>query len=174
MIRALITFAFALLMLACTAADRPIGMSLLFQSAGRPVLVEKFDPDGEQGPVPGSVGSMSPRGGAQMSFMPGDSKKAVPTFINVEWSVPTPEFDRWAKLSAEKTRTERHSEEGEAEYARQWAAVPTYKQRVDVTSIITPELVKKVRADSRNTQLQLIITFNTDKVDIKAVAEKWR
>ena len=64
MTRTLITFAFALLMLACTAADRPIGMSLLFQSAGRPVLVEKFDPDGEQGPVPGSVGSMSPWGGS--------------------------------------------------------------------------------------------------------------
>ena len=109
-----------------------------------------------------------------MSFMPGDNKKAVPTFIDVEWLVPTDEFNRWIKTFDQKPRQEQYSEEGEAEYRRQWAAVPMYKQRVDVTSIITPELVKKVRADSRNTQLQLIITFNTDKVDIKAVAEKWR
>jgi hypothetical protein len=44
-----------MLMISCRADDKPIGMSLLFQSAGRPVGVQRFDPDGMRGPVPGAV-----------------------------------------------------------------------------------------------------------------------
>jgi hypothetical protein len=46
----------AILLASCQDDDKPIGMTLLFQSAGRPVVVERFDPDGMRGPVPGWVG----------------------------------------------------------------------------------------------------------------------
>jgi hypothetical protein len=72
-----------ILMVSCRVDDKPIGMSLLFQSAGRPVGVQRFDPDGMRGPVPGAVGGMYPRGGAIMSFMPGDSKRGIPKFVDV-------------------------------------------------------------------------------------------
>ncbi len=67
----------------CLADERPVGMTLLFQSAGYPVGVARFDPDGQRGPVPGAVGGMFPKGGAQMSFMPGDSKWGAPKFVEV-------------------------------------------------------------------------------------------
>lgn len=49
-----------------------------------------------------------------------------------------------------------------------------HTKRVDLASTITPELAEQVRADRQNTQLKLIITFNNDDVDIKALAYKWR
>ncbi len=160
--------------IACRADDKPVGMTLLFQSAGRSVVVQRFDPDGMRGPVPGAVGSMSPRGGKEMSFMPGDSKRGVPAFVDVAWVVPTIEFEKWAEERKKKSGAERYSAEGRADYDRAWAKVPNYTKRIDLINIITPELVAQVRADYKNTQLKLIITFNNDEVDIKAVAYKWR
>jgi hypothetical protein len=169
-----LVFLLALLIFSCKANSRQIGMSLLFQSAGRSVVVQRFDPDGIRGPVPGSVGGMYPYGGAEMMFMPGDSKQPVPKFIDVEWTVPSPEFDQWVDIFEKKPYDERYSEEGEAALRRQWAANPHYTKRIDVTHILTPELVSKVRADSRHTQLALTITFNNSEVDIQAHADKWR
>ena len=159
---------------ACLADDGPVGMSLLFQSAGREVLVQKFDFDGQRGPVPGAVGGVFPKGGAQMSFMPGDSKRPVPREVEVEWLVWTDEFKTWSKSLDDKPAGYVYSPEGKVEYAREWAKNPRYKQRIDLTPIITPELIAKVRADRRGSLLKLIITFNNDKVDIKAEVEKWR
>ena len=92
-IRVLAVPLLSIMLTSCRADDKPIGMTLLFQSAGRPVGVQRFDPDGMRGPVPGSVGSMSPRGGKEMSFMPGDSKRGIPQFVDVAWVVPTSESD---------------------------------------------------------------------------------
>ena len=158
----------------CREDEKPIGMTLLFQSAGRPVVVQRFDPDDMRGPVPGAVGGMFPRGGAIMSFMPGDSKHGVPRFVDVAWVVPTSEYERWSQANSRKTNTEQYSEAGLAEYRRKWAKNPHHTQRIDLTSIITPELIAKVRTDHPNTQLKLTVTFNNDEVDIKAEAYKWR
>jgi hypothetical protein len=157
--------------------DKPIGFTLLFQSAGRPVVVQRFDPDGRRGPVPGAVGGMYPRGGAEMSFMPGDSEHGMPHFVEVAWTVPTDDFDRWAKEEDQKSKgmlTSNQLTAKQAEFQKRWAANPHYAMRVDLTQIVTPELVEQVRADRQNTQLKLIITFNNDDVDIKALAYKWR
>lgn len=160
--------------LTCRADDRPIGITLLFQSAGRPVVVQRFDPDGMRGPVPGAVGGIYPRGGAEMSFMPGDSRRGWPTFVEIEWVVPTKEFEVWSAGRKKKSNAERYTPAGQAEYRQEWAKVPSYTKRIDLTSSITPELIAQVRADRQNTQLKLIITFNNDDVDIKALAYKWR
>jgi hypothetical protein len=162
------------LLTACLADNGPVGMSLLFQSAGRDVLVQKFDFDGQRGPVPGAVGGMFPRGGAQMAFMPGDSKRPVPQEVEVEWLVWTDAYLTWDTAFNEKPGSYRYSPEGRAEYEREWAKNPRFKPRIDLTPIITPDLLAKVRADRRGSLLKLIITFNNDQVDIKAEVEKWR
>jgi hypothetical protein len=159
---------------ACHAIENPIGMTLLFQSAGNKVVVQRFDPDGKRGPVPGSVGSMSPMGGKQMSFMPGDSKRGMPQFVDVAWVERTAEYTAWSSVYHSRPVAVRHSEAGSAEYEMEWAKQPHHTRRVDLTPILTPELLAKVRKDHRNTQLKLIITFNNDQVDIKAVAYKWQ
>ena len=159
---------------ACFADDGPVGMSLLFQSAGHPVGVARFDPDGQRGPVPGGLGGMSPRGGAQMTFMPGDSKRPIPRFVDIEWTVESNEL----RLEMDRVLYSRSDKFSDAwikdfnEFMK--TRVPRYTRRIDLTPIITPELIAKVRADRRGSLLKLIITFNNDKVDIKAEVEKWR
>lgn len=162
------------LLTACLADERPVGMTLLFQSAGHPVGVARFDPDGRRGPVPGAVGGMFPKGGAHMSFMPGDSKWGAPKFVEVEWTVESNE------LLAEMdrvlySRSDKFSDAWMKDFnAFMKTRVPRYTRRIDLTPIITPELLAKVRADRRGSLLRLIITFNNDQVDIKAEVEKWR
>ena len=171
--RALTMGLLATLLASCRTDDRPVGMTLLFQSAGRPVVVQRFDPDGRRGPVPGAVGSMSPRGGKEMAFMPGDSKRGMPKFVEVEWTVIDPALDAWWKENI-SNRTDKYSPKWNKDYQEAMSRVPRYTRRIDLTPIITPELIEQVRADHRNTQLKLIITFNNEDVDIKAVAYKWR
>jgi hypothetical protein len=107
-----------------------------------------------------------------MAFMPGDSPAGLPTFVEIEWMVATPEYnEEWKVLSSRAD-----------EYSKQWiddakavnAKAPHYIKRIDLTSIITPQLAAKVRADSQRTLLKLVITFHNDSVDIKASADKWR
>ncbi len=175
--RTLIMGLLAILLTSCRHDEKPIGMSLLFQSADRGVVVQRFDLDGIRGPVPGWVRGMSPRGGAHMSFMPGDSKRGIPQFVDVAWAIPTDEFDRWAEEKDRKPKGELSKNElaeERAEFKKRWAANPHYTKRIDLTPIITPELIAQVRADSQNTELKVIITFNNDDVSIQAMAEKWR
>ena len=171
--RALMMGLLATVLSSCLADDKPIGMSLLFQSAGRDVGVLRFDPDGMRGPVPGTIGA---GGGAEMAFMPGDSKRGMPKFVDVAWVVPTPESEQAA--SKIELPTGGVSKEQWADYMaklnKAYSLAPTYTRRIDLTSIVTPELVEQVRADRQNTQLKLTITFNNDQVDIKAEAYKWR
>ena len=162
------------LLTACLADDGPVGMSLLFQSAGHPVGVARFDPDGQRGPVPGAVGGVFPKGGAQMSFMPGDSKRPIPRFVDIEWTVESNEL----RLEMDRvlySRSDKFSDAWIKDFnAFMKTRVPRYTRRIDLTPIITPELLAKVRADRRGSLLKLIITFNNDQVDIKAEVEKWR
>ncbi len=156
------------------ADDRAVGMSLLFQSADREVVVQRFDPDGARGPVPGAVGGLFPRGGAIMSFMPGDRGKGVPKFVVLDWLVLTPEFKEWSARDQLKSKAEQYSAARLSEYHSEWAKLPHITKRIDLTTIITPELLAQVRADAQGTQLKLIITFDNDEVTIKALADKWR
>ena len=172
MMRTVLLGVLVFLLSSCRADDKPIGMSLLFQSAGRTVGVKRFDPDGMRGPVPGAVGGIYPRGGKEMSFMPGDSKRAVPRFVDISWMVATPTYDKqWEILSG---RDDKYSKQWLADVEAVNASAPNYTRRIDLFSIITPDLISQVRADSHNTQLKLVITFNNDDVDIKAMAYKWR
>jgi hypothetical protein len=154
------------------AVDNPVGMTLLFQSAGMDVGVLRFDPDGRRGPLPGAVGGMYPRGGKLMAFMPGDSKHGLPKFVEVEWMVATVEYQQ--EREALNSRNDRYSDQWIIDSKRSNQRAPHYTKRVDLSSIITPELVEQVRSDRQNTQLKLIITFNNGDVDIKALAYKWR
>lgn len=159
------------LLTACLADDGPVGMSLLFQSAGHPVGVARFDFDGQRGPVPGGV---SPGGGAQMTFMPGDSKRPVPSFVDIEWTVESNEL-RAEMDHVLYSRADKFSDAWMKDFNEfMKTRVPRYTRRIDLTPIITPELLAKVRADRRGSLLKLIITFNNDQVDIKAEVEKWR
>jgi hypothetical protein len=160
-------------LIGCRAIENPIGMTLLFQCAGHEVVVQRFDPDGQRGPVPGSVGSMSPRGGKEMSFMPGDSKRAVPQFVDVAWVERTAEYTAWSSEYHRRPAEQKYSAASSAEYKVEWAKQPHHTRRVDLRPILTPELVAQVRKDYRGTQLKLIITFNNEQVDIKAEAYKW-
>ena len=157
----------------CNEDNKPIGMTLLFQSTGYSVGVRRFDFDGQRGPVPGAVSGMSPRGGAHMTFMPGDSTRPVPQLVEVEWIVDMPETNAWWEKHI-LNRSDKYSVQWWKDYKKAEAELPRYIRRIDLRPIITPELVARVRADRRNTLLKLIITFNNDQVDIKAQAYKWR
>lgn len=162
----------AMSLIACVHAgdNRPVGMTLLFMNAGAySIGVTRFDPDGLRGPVPGSVGS---GGGAQMSFMPGDSQRGVPQFVVVEWMVATPEYDdEWKILSS---RSDKYSKQWMADVNAVNAKAPNHTRRVDLTPILTPELIAQVRANRQTTNLKLTITFDNDQVSIVAQPEKWR
>ena len=151
-----------------------VGMTLDFMNWGKDFLVVKrFDPDGRRGPVPGGLGP-SRTEGKQLSYMPGDSQRGMPTFVDVEWAIPNEDFNAWSAEMKKQPPQARYSKENRAIYERLWKANPTYTQRVDLTPIITPELVARVRADRQNTQLKLTITFNNDQVSIRSEAYKWR
>ncbi|MDP2371422.1 hypothetical protein [Rhodoferax sp.] len=173
-----VTAAFVALMAmsltACVHAgdQRPVGMTLLFLNVGTDGIgVKRFDPDGVRGPVPGAVGAGG--GGKQMSFMPGDSQRGVPQFVEVEWSI-------WpASLNDEMNQTlysraDKYSPGWRRDYEAFLARVVRHTRRIDLTPIITPALIEQVRADRANTQLKLTIRFNNDQVSIEARAEKWR
>lgn len=160
-------------LIGCRSNENPIGMTLLFQCAGHEVVVQRFDPDGQRGPEPGSVGAMYPKGGAIMSFMPGDSKRAVPQFVDVAWVERSTEFTEWIEMYERKPHDEQYTPAVRAEYRAVWARQPHHTRRVDLRPILTPELLAQVRKDYRGTQLKLIITFNNEQVDIKAEAYKW-
>lgn len=177
-----VTVAFATLVVmmvmsltACVHAgdQRPVGMTLLFLNVGSAnIVVSRFDPDGLRGPVPGALGSGG--GGAQMSFMPGDSKRAVPEFVEVEWIIPNEDYLAWSKRMDSLPAQERHSQQNREDYQRLWSENPHHTRRIDLTSIVTPALIEQVHADRANTQLKLTIRFNNDQVSIEARAEKWR
>jgi hypothetical protein len=170
--RALLLSTVALLTGACEAKERPIGLTLLFLNHGKePIGVIRFDPDGQRGPVPGALGA-SLTEGKQMTFMPGDSTRAVPQWVEVEWVIETPEI-----------RVERKKRDSNfQDYTPSWIEVteqinkkqPRVIRRVDLAPILTPALVEQVRANRQNTNLKLKVIFKDDQVFVEAAPEKWR
>ncbi|MDI1260160.1 hypothetical protein [Aquabacterium sp.] len=49
-----------------------------------------------------------------------------------------------------------------------------FKKRINLSSVIAPELIARVRANAQTTQLKLIMTFKGDQLEVKAEAYKWR
>ena len=108
-----------------------------------------------------------------MTFMPGDGKRGVPQFVYVEWTVTNPELAAWWKENI-TDRTDKYSPGWKVDYQMAISRVPRYSRSIDLTTIITPELIAAVRADHQNTQLKLTVTFNNADVSVKAEAYRWR
>ncbi len=179
------------LLSACAnAGDDRVGMSLHFVNRGiNSIGVYRFAPDGLEGPVPGALGpdgnsyernKQDSQVGKSMSFMPTDSKHGVPQFVDIEWFVSTPEYRaafseykqrlplRGGMISKEELIQQKIERETIETLGR------TYKRRIDLTPILTPELLTQVRANRKNTQLKLKVVFTDDDVTVTASAEVWR
>jgi hypothetical protein len=169
----------ALGLAACAQAggnqERPVGLTLLFLNVGSESIgVKRFDPDGQRGPVPGALGAGG--GGAQMTFMPGDSKRGLPRFVEVEWTQETAESKAmFERLQQPKGMV---SKEAWSTYTQQLDEVYKkglrYTRRIDLTPILTPELLARIRANPKSGNVKLTVTFNNYQVSIEAQAEKLR
>ena len=179
-----------LLTASANAGDDRVGMSLHFVNRGiSSIGVYRFAPDGLEGPVPGALGpdgnsyernKQDSQVGKSMSFMPTDSKHGVPQFVDIEWFVSTPEYRaafseykqrlplRGGMISKEELIQQKIERETIETLGR------TYKRRIDLTPILTPELLAQVRANRKNTQLKLKVVFTDDDGTVTASAEVWR
>lgn len=171
-----------LLSTCANASDDRVGMSLHFINRGTyGIGVARFALDGITGPVPGALGpdgnsqernKQDSQVGKSMSFMPSDNKRGVPQFADIEWMVATPAYNRaWVELSH---RTDKYSKQWMTDVDEVNANAPRYKRRIDLTPILTPELLTQVRANRKNTQLKLKVVFTDDDVTVTASAEVWR
>jgi hypothetical protein len=165
---------------ALAQSNDSMGMTLLFMNKGPySIGVRRFDPDGLRGPTPGALGASTTEG-KQMSFMPGDSKRGVPQFVEVGWTASTPASK--TKL-AEYDLLFPHKEGGLSkediaqrdEFLKHaYSLANTYTRRIDLTPILTPELLAQVRANRSSTNLKLTIVFEGENVTITATPEIWR
>jgi len=155
----------------CASRRDGIGLSLEFYNKGlRPLTTRRFDFDGKRGPIPGYLGPSNTEG-AMMSFMPGDTKGGIPQSVEVEWFLHSKEFSEWSNNTPSEIKYASTSDEI---YKKLQATNAHHIQRVDLTSILNPELIEKIQADRLNTQLKMIIIFRDDKVGITAEPYKWR
>jgi hypothetical protein len=154
----------------CAHANDSVGMTLLFTNKGPySIGVLRFDPDGQRGPTPGSIGV---GGSAQMAFMAGDSQRGVPQFVEVEWMVATPGYDRsWEVL---KNRQDKYSKQWMKNVDEVNFQAPHHMRRIDLTALLTPELLTQVRANRSTTHLKLTVVFKDDNASITAEPEVWR
>ncbi|PJO39137.1 hypothetical protein CTI10_005845 [Delftia acidovorans] len=106
-----------------------------------------------------------------MSFMPGDTKGGIPQSVEVEWFLHSKEFSDWSNNTPSEIK---YSSASDEIYKKLQATNAHHIQRVDLTSILNPELIEKIQADRLNTQLKMIIIFRDDKVGITAEPYKWR
>jgi len=174
--------AWATSLVGCTHAAPPsVGITLLFlNKGGRFIVVERFDPDGKRGPVPGALGSGAglpdSAHGKQMSFMPGDSKRGVPEFVDVAWEESTPQAEaalgRIPKLTGKVSVEEQASRKKLLDEA--YALRRSYAHRINLTPILTPELLAQVRSSQSATNLKLTVVFKGEDVTITAEPEVWR
>ena len=166
---------------ACQAVEQPVGMTMLFLNKGNFAIgVKRFDPDGQRGPVPGYLGAEPNdnrnQGGAQMSFMPGDSKRGMPQFVEVEWFQETAE----SKALQESVQQPQGTVTKQLwdDYLRKLEEVRergfTYRKRIDLTPILTSVLIAQARNNPKTTNIKLVVIFKDDQVSIEAMPEKWR
>ena len=106
-----------------------------------------------------------------MSFMPGDRKGGTPQSVEAEWILHSEEYSAWSNRTP---NSEAYTPENQEIFKKLWAANPHYTQRVDLTPILTPDLIQQVRADRQNTQLKMTVIYRDDQVEITASTDKWR
>jgi hypothetical protein len=158
-------------LIGCAHRKPGFGLSLKFYNKGsRPLVARRFDFDGKRGPIPGYLGPSNTEG-AIMSFMSGDIKGGVPKSVEAEWISYSQEFTNWSKNTP---YWEKDSKENNDIFDKLWPTNSTYIQRIDLTPILTPELIEKVQADREKTQLKMIVIFIDEKVEITAEPYKWR
>ena len=155
-----------------TGQQRPVGLTLLFLNVGQDSIgVTRFDPDGMTGPTPGALGP-SLTEGAQMTFMPGDSKRGVPQFVDVEWVVTTPAIS--ALQAARDSNFEIYKQPWMEETKRINSITPRYRRRVGLNDVLTPALLETLRANAKSGNIKLTVKFNNDQVKIEAQPEQFR
>lgn len=160
----------------CAHASDRFGMTLLFMNKSRDyIVVTRFDPDGQRGPTPGALGA-NPNSFKQMSFMPSDSQRGVPQFVEVGWAESTPQaeaaLNRIPELEGVVSREKLKIRKILLDEA--YALRHRYTRRIDLTPILTPELLAQVRANRSTTHLKLTVVFQGDQVSITAAPEVWR
>jgi hypothetical protein len=168
---------------ACQADSENLGFTLQYRCAGQNLVVTREEFENQRVTLgPGFLGcnkagvpENSPEfTWAQMSYMPDDKLGKMPTWVELRWLNLTPDFEQWSAEEEKKPVTEQRSPSNVAEYNRRRAALPSQSKRIDLTPLITPDLVARVKADRRNTQLKLTFTFNNEQLNVKAEAYKWR
>ena len=158
----------------CATRPTSVGLSLLFQNHGPDdigVLRFAFDGEPGTGPIPGALG-VSKTGGKQLSFMPGDRSGGMPKFVDVEWVQITEERRQWWDQNI-TNRSDKYSKKWFEDYQVAWKGSDFRSQRVDLTPIITPELVHEVASDTMSAVLKLTIVFKDGHVTISAEANHW-
>ena len=158
--------------LAQSSKDKPVGMTLLFLNFGaHPIGVARFDPDGQRGPTPGGLGVDRDEkwGGKQMSFLPGDGYP-MPKWVEVEWTI-SPRTSEHLALFA---RDDKYTPKWMKDHAEYEARLKTVTQRIDLTPILTPEIIARARQNPKSTNVKLKVIFRDDQVSITADNEVWR
>ncbi len=154
-----------------TGQQRPVGLTLLFLNVGQDSIgVTRFDPDGFKGPTPGGLGAGG--GGAQMTFMPGDSKRGLPQFVDVEWVVTTPAIK--ALQQSRNSNFELYKQPWMEETDRINSITPKYLRRVALNELLTPALLEALRVNPKSGNIKLTVKFNNDQVKIEAQPEQFR
>lgn len=162
--------------LAQSPRERPVGMTLLFLNLGTEVIVvTQFNPDGQRGPVPGglSVDRDEKRGGAQMTFMPGDNYP-ISKSVEVEWLQHGAAYKAWKLAYGSLPQDQLYSAENQKKYQEAWSKNPRYSKRIDLTPILTPEIIARARQNPKTTNVKLKVIFRDDQVSITADNEVWR
>jgi hypothetical protein len=155
----------------CESADRLPGMTLDFACVGKPLGVGRFQPEGMRNMPPGSLGC-GPQSGAQMGFVPVDANGRQPTYVDIEWVIENEESERlWKEW---EQHPDKYGALGMQTHGRYSKALSRYTARVDLRSVVTPDVLAAVKENPSTTQLRLTILFNEGTVDVKASAFQWQ
>ena len=110
-----------------------------------------------------------------MSFMPSKHQSGMPKYVEVEWEEATTESE--AALGKVTDLEGRISSAEWASYKQAldnaYALRSHFTRRIDLSSILTPELIAQVRANSNTTNLIVVVIFNGEDVTLLAEPEVW-
>jgi len=167
----------------CRADAGLVGFTLQYRCVGLNLVVTREEFESQRvtfGPgylgcnKPGISENSSEFTWKQMSYMPDDKTGKMPTWVEFRWMNFTKEFQDWSAIEEAKPKSIQQLPSNVAEYERRRAALPNHTRRIALTTLVTPDLIARVKADRRNTQLKLTFTFNNEQLDVKAEAYKWR
>jgi hypothetical protein len=102
--------------------------------------------------------------------MPGDSQRPVPNWVEVEWTVE-PHSKEHSEIYS---RRDIYSAVWINDHKEYQSRLKTIVQRVDLTTILTPEIVARARKNPKTTNIKLKVIFRDGQVSITAENEVWR